>query len=93
MLDQNGRTPKFIRSFEKGTLEKGWYRVIPYKVVAEELKKGREVLIIGICRRTAYNASKKLTEMIGREVYYSRTYISDQEGVEPIEGYVFWTEG
>jgi|YelNatPaOPRAMG01_1025707.scaffolds.fasta_scaffold17309_6 hypothetical protein len=91
-MEDRGRTPKFIKSFEKGTLEKGWYRVIPYKVVAEELRRGQEVLIIGICRRTAYNASRKLSKMIGREVHYSRTYISDEKGVEPIEGYVFWVE-
>jgi len=92
-MGKTGRNPKFIKSFEKGTLEKGWYRVIPYDVVVGELLRGREVLIIGICRKTAYNASRKLSEMLKRKVHYSRTYISDEEGVEPIEGYVFWIEG
>jgi hypothetical protein len=91
-LEKEGRTPKFIRSFEKGTLEKGWYRVIPYKVVARELEKGQEVLIIGICYKTAYNASKKLSEMLKKKVHFSRTYISSEKGVEPIEGFVFWIE-
>jgi len=52
----------------------------------------RQVLIIGICYKTAYNASKKLSEMLKKKVHFSRTYISDEKGVEPIEGYVFWTE-
>jgi hypothetical protein len=91
-VEKKERSPKFIKSFEKGTLEKGWYKVVPYKVVAEELKKGNEVLIIGICRGTASNASKKLSKMIGKEVHYSRTYVSYEKGVEPVEGYVFWVE-
>jgi len=57
--------------FEPGVLRRKWYKVIPYREIAEELKEGREVLLEGISRQLAYYASKKLTKMLGEEVNHA----------------------
>jgi hypothetical protein len=60
-----------VYAFEPGVLRRKWYKVIPYREVAEELKAGREVLLEGISRQLAYYASKKLSKMLGEEVDYA----------------------
>jgi hypothetical protein len=67
-----GKTTKVnMYVFEPGVLRRKWYKVIPYREVAEELKAGREVLLEGISRQLAYYASKKLSKMLGEEVGYA----------------------
>jgi hypothetical protein len=57
--------------FEPGVLRRRWYKVIPYREVAEELGAGREVLLEGISRQLAYYASRRLSKMLGEEVAYA----------------------
>jgi len=60
---------------------------IPYEEVAELLRKGYDVFISNLPRRTAYYARKKLSILLGNEIHaWPATF-------ERTAGYLFSTQG
>jgi hypothetical protein len=79
-------------SLKPGVIRKGWYKVIPYNAVAEELAKGREVLIEGISRQLARFAAEKLSRMVRGKVEYCRGDFDSKDGLV-VSGYAFFVSG
>jgi hypothetical protein len=57
-----------IHAFERGTLRRRVYKVIPYRELEEELRAGREVLVEGISRQLARYARARLSKVLGEPV-------------------------
>lgn len=78
-----------VHSFKPGVLKKSWYKVIPYDIVAEDLKRGREVLVEGISRQLARYAAQKLSKMVREDVGYCRAEFEARNGTI-VTGYAFF---
>jgi len=81
-----------VHSLKPGVIRKGWYKVIPYNAVAEELRRGREVLIEGISRQLARYAAEKLSRMVGAKVEYCRGDFDSRNGLV-VSGFAFFVSG
>lgn len=79
-----------VYSCEPGHIRRCWYKVFPYDAVAEELRRGREVLVEGISRQLAHYACQKLSKMLGVKVRYARGEL-DTLSLR-VSGYAFFVE-
>jgi Holliday junction resolvase len=85
---RRSKTVRFWPVKDEDKLTKRFYKVIPYDIVCNELRKGREVMVEGITRQTAWYTRKKLSELLGKEVAYGVAEVQFDEG-EKLKGYWF----
>jgi len=74
------------------------YRVIPYEEFSKILREDGEVFLEDsgdppLRRQTVWRAARKLSEMVGARVLYSRALLQVEDGETFFEGYLFSIEG
>lgn len=87
-------TPKVHRSKNRTVIKT--YRTIPYDEFATVLKEDGEAFLENpegepLRRQTVWRAAKRLTELVGKKVYYDRALLCLNRKTH-LEGYSFWTE-
>jgi Holliday junction resolvase len=70
------------------TFTRHFYLRIDYEATVVELNEGRNVFVEGITRQTAHFASKKLTEMMNKNIVYAASIFTLRTG-EILKGYLF----